>query len=300
VFRFNQDLAGEYVTNVLELVDLVVNGGELGVFGRSVEAIGLVRARALVQEVQVTLRQEGNDAAAARLDPIVTFIDGAAANLDLARPAANAIRAPIELEVNEQARGSQPLSAFGFAGALVVSLGLAGALLAAAALSAERDENVLVRLRRGLVSAPALVGGKVALAAVACVVVGLTLLALVALLTALAVGRWALWLPVLLLAGAAFGAFGALIGAAARDSRTALLGTLMLSLPLVAVGLIPNSDPADVVAALVPFGPAFDSFQTLLVEPAIPTRLLLEMGHMALLALAFGAAASWVVSARPG
>lgn len=291
VFQLNQGLAQGYVTNVLALVDLVVNGGELGVFGRSVEAIGLRRARELVEDVQAELRADGQTARAERLDPIVTFIDGAAANLDLARPAASAISTPIELEVIEGDADRNPLSAFGFAGALVASIGLAGALIGATTLSSEHEENALVRLRRGLVSGPSLVGEKIAFTAVACLVIGILLLVLVALVTALTIGRWGLWPPVLLVAGAAFGSFGALVGAAARDARTALLATVMIAMPMVAVGLVPNSPVASTAAAFVPFGPAFEAFQALLVDPDVSSGLGWNIAHLAGLCLAFGAAA---------
>ena len=244
VYRLNQRLATGYVDQVLQLVDLVTNGGEIGIFGRTGDALGLKRSRVLVSDLQARLRAEGDAASATELEPLVNFIDETQRNLDLAKPAANAIRAPIVLEVTEGAAGREPLSAFGFAGALLVSLGLAGALLAAAAMSAEREDHALVRLRRGLISAGALVAEKMAFTATACLVVGLALLAGVAIATDLAVGRWGLWLATLLLAGLAFGAFGVLAGALARETRSALLIALMLALPLLALGLLPGSGVA--------------------------------------------------------
>lgn len=299
VFRLNQDLADGYVDQVLELVSLVTDGGEIGIFGRSGDALGLRASRRLVVEVRERLAASGQAGAAADLAPLLDFIDETQRNLDLARPAANAIRAPIELRVSEAAEGREPLSAFGFAGALLVSLGLAGVLLAAAAMSSEREDNVLARLGRGLVPARALVAEKMVFTALACVVVGLALLGGVAAFTALAVGRWALWLPVLALAGLAFGALGALAGALAGETRTALLAALMLALPLLALGLLPDAAAAEAVSQLVPFGPAFDAFQTLLVEPSVPgDELALALGHLALLAAAFGAVATLVVRRR--
>ena len=203
VFRLNQSLAIGYVDQVLRLVDLVVEGGRIGVFGRSGDALGLRRSRVLVLDVQQGLREAGQELAAGRLGPLINFIDETQANLDLAKPAANAIRAPIQLEVTEGAQGREPLSAFGFAGALLVSLGLAGVLLAAAAMSSEREDHALARLRRGLISSPSLVAEKMVFTAAACLVVGLLLLAGVAAFTSLAVGRWGLWLIALTLAGLA-------------------------------------------------------------------------------------------------
>lgn len=268
VYRFNQGLAQGYVRQVLQLVDFIVNGGSIAVLGRQGDVIGLVRGRELIIDAQAELNRDGNTALALRLAPLISFIDETQNNLDLARPAATAISSPIRLAIREGARGREPLSAFGMAGALLVSLALAGVLLAAAGLSSEREENTLVRLRRGLVALPLLIVEKVLFSALACLVVGMVLLAAVAGLTDLAVGRWAVWPGVLLLAGAAFGAFGALVGAAARETRTALLAALMLALPLVFVGLIPG-DRTGVVADVVPFGPAFDVFRALLADPTL-------------------------------
>jgi ABC-2 type transport system permease protein len=299
VFRVNQRLAQEYVDQVLRLVDLVIDGGRISVFGLSGEALGLKRSLVLVERMQRELRRAGEGALADRLDRLVTFINLTSANLGLARPAAEAIRSPIELREGEVAEGREPLSAFGFAGALLVSLGLAGALLAAAALSSERDDNAMVRLRRGLVSPAALVGAKVAYAAIACALVGAALLGGVALLTSLAVGRWAWWVLALVLAGLAFGAFGVLVGAIARDTRTALLAALMAALPLLALALLPGGGVAGALAALVPFGPAFDLFQSLLADPEVSGSVGWGMGHLALLAAVFGGAAAVAVGRRP-
>ena len=87
-----------------------------------------------------------------------------------------------------------------------------------------------------------------AFTACACLVVGLALLGGVALFTDLAVGRWGLWLGVLLLAGLAFGAFGVLAGALARETRSALLIALMVALPLMALGLVPDSGAASAIS----------------------------------------------------
>ena len=153
-----------------------------------------------------------------------------------------------------------------------------------------------MRLGRGLISARALVAQKMVFVAAACLAVGLVLLGTVALFTSLEVGRWALWLAALTLAGLSFGAFGVLAGALARETRTALLVALMLALPLLALALLPGVSAAAAIAAIVPVGPAFDAFQTLLVEPTVSAGdLALTLGHLALLGLVFGAIAALVV-----
>jgi ABC-2 type transport system permease protein len=298
VFRLNQELAATYVTEVGALVRLVVEGGPIALFGRSGYSLGTKPASKRLEQLRRTLIARGQPDLARSLAPLRTFVDETTNNLTLATKAAQALRNPIRLEVTEGAPGREPLSAFGFAGALLVSLALVGVLLAAAGLSAEREDNALVRLARGLVSPGALVGEKMAFAAAACVAVGLVLLAAVALFTSLAVGRWGLWVPALILAGLAFGAFGVLVGAVARETRTALLAALMLALPLLFLGLVPGNDVAHAISQVFAFGPAFDVFQTLLVEPSVPGSLALDLGQLALVAAIFGGVAALVLSRR--
>ena len=54
-------------------------------------------------DLQAQLRAAGDAATAAELEPLVNFIDETQRNLDLAKPAANAIRAPIVLDVTARA-----------------------------------------------------------------------------------------------------------------------------------------------------------------------------------------------------
>ena len=76
-----------------------------------------------------------------------------------------------------------------------------------------------------------------------------------------------------------------LAGALARETRSALLIALMVALPLMALGLVPDSGAASAISEMVPFGPAFDAFQTLLVEPSIDGgELLATLGQLALIA----------------
>ena len=298
LYRLNQSLAVGYVDSVLRLVDLVVNGGRIGFFGRSGDALGLRRSRVLVVRMQQRLRAAGEFRFAAQLGPLLNFIDETQNNLDLAKPAANAIRAPIELDVVDAAEGREPLSAFGFSAALLVSLGLAGILLGASVMSTEREEATLSRLGRGLVSPWSLVAEKTSFTASVCAVVGLILLGVVAGLTDLAVGRWGLWIPTLLLAGLAFGAFGVVAGALAREARTALLAVLMIGLPLIGLSVLPGA-PAKAIAQIVPFGAAFDAFQTLLVEPTVSGGDIAgALGRLALLTVVFGGAAALIVRRR--
>lgn len=299
VFRFNQGLATAYVRQVLRLTDFILNGGSIGVFGRQGDVIGMGRSRAIIVGIQRDLRRSGRTGDAAQLEPILDFIDETRANLDLVRPAASAIASPIRLQTAAGAPGREPLSAFGVAAAVLVSVALAAGLLGASGIAAEREEGTLARLRRGLVPLPALVAVKMAVAALASLVIGLVLVGAVAVLTDLEVGRWPVWPPALLIAGAAFGGFGALIGAAARETRSALLATLMLSVPLLFVGLIPNR-VLDPVSGVVPFGPAFQVFRALLAESSPGGGVAGDLGALAVMAVVLGGASTLLLRRRTG
>jgi ABC-type multidrug transport system permease subunit len=130
---------------------------------------------------------------------------------------------------------------------LAITITFLGLLLAAGALAAERDENVIGRLMRGLVGLWRLLAAKVALAVVVAVALGVAIL--VGFGIAVEAGNVAggqPWqrLPLvvlgLALAGAAIGAVGTLVGALTRESRTASLVGILAVLPVVFLGLVPR------------------------------------------------------------
>jgi ABC-type transport system involved in cytochrome c biogenesis permease component len=299
VYRFNQELSETYVNQTLELVRIVIEGGDIAVLSRSGTVLGLRNSETLVRSLQATLIAQGQRVIATRMDPLLHFVIEAGRNLDLANDAANAIRNPIKLTVTAAPVGREPLSSFGFAGALLVSLALLGVLLGAAGLAAEREENTLGRLRRGLVSLETLVGEKVTLAAIVSAAIGAVLLVAVALTTDLALGRWALWVPALLISGLAFGAFGALIGALARETRTALLAALMVALPLIFLGLFTQSPAATAISEPFAFGPAFRVFQSLIVEPSVDAgEVWARLGQLGLIAAVLAGAGALILRRR--
>jgi L-iditol 2-dehydrogenase len=140
---------------------------QVGVFGRSGNLLGLDQSDRLIRQVQAQLRSDGRPGLANRLGPLRDYISGVGSNLDLARPAAQSIASPIRLDIAAGPPGREPLSALGIAGALVVGLGLVGVLLAAALLSAEREDGVLSRLGRGLAGPGTIVAQKALLASIA-------------------------------------------------------------------------------------------------------------------------------------
>jgi ABC-2 type transport system permease protein len=298
VFRLNQALATAYVDQVLNLVKLVQEGGDVQIFGRAGKLEGLASSARVLRQVERQLIKAKQPALAKRLADLNDFIDGVNTNLDLAKPAARSIASPIRLDIQSGAPGREPLSALGIAAALVVGLGLLGVLLSAALLSAEREDGVLSRLGRGLVGPGTIITQKAVLSALATLVVGMVLLGVVALTTSVSVGRWAIWVLALVVAGLAFGAFGLLIGALARETRTALLAALMITLPLAVIALIPGNDIAYWVSAVAGFGPAARVFQDLLVDPDVTGTLWAGIGLLAIIALIYGVVARVALGRR--
>lgn len=291
VFRFNQQLAAGYVAQVVRLSDLIINGGALGVFGRDVDVIGLERSRQILERLRGQASAQGRPDLAGELDQLLTFIRQTQANLNLVRPAAAAIASPIVLETEVTDAGRAPLSAFGVAAALVAALGLIGVLLGASGVAVEREDGTLERLRRARVGLTTIVAAKIVVAAVACLVVGAVLLVTVAVLTDITVAHIAGWPAMLLLAGAGFGAVGAAVGAVVRDTRSALLVSLMCCLPLVFLAVVPHP-AARAVAGMVPFGRAFDAFRELLTGQSLGGNVLRDALLVAVMAAVFGAAAT--------
>ncbi len=105
--------------------------------------------------------------------------------------------------------------------------------------------------------------------------------------------RFALWIPAVGAAAAAFAAFGAAVGSAAREVRAASLLAFMVSLPIAFLSLVPSGtvgaglfDAIGVLTALFPFDPALRALEGALDEagPAIGVAIL----HLAVLTAVYG------------
>ena len=230
IYRLNQELAQTYIKQTLDLVRIVVEGGDVAVFTRTGSILGLEKSDVLVRDLQQRLRAQG------RVNPT----------------------------------GSSLL------------------------WSDFNEANLEAMLTSELYSWPATLAILVlAFGALVCLVIGVVLIVAVALTTSLSVGRWAYWPPAFLATGLAFAAFGVLVGALARETRTALLAALMLALPLIFLGLFTQRGAASAISEALPFGPAFRIFQTLIVEPTVdPGPFWMRIGQLLLLTCAFGVAGS--------
>jgi len=242
VYDLNRKLQRAYIDANLKYVQLILHGGDGSFLGQSFDVLGLDgterELRALPQN--------------ARVQRIEDFVHDARRALARTDDALRATAAPIQLQELPQRGRTASLSAQVQAYALGLTITFLALVLAAGALAGERDENVLGRLARGLVSPGRLVAAKVALAALLATVLGFAVALAFAVVIVLgnAPGgepwsRLPLLAAGLALAGAALGGVGALVGALARESRTASLVAVLLVLPMVFLGLI----PAEVFAA---------------------------------------------------
>ncbi len=265
VYRLNRQLQGVFIKANLVFVRLILHGGSGSFLGEPFTVLGLDRTEQLLS----TLPQSQ------RVQTIRHFIRTARAGLARTGTALQATAHPIVLhEVKAKGRSwllSAQVQSYGIALA-VTFLAL---LLAAGATASERDEGTIGRLRRGLVSLGELVWSKVALAAVVGLVLGGTI-AIVFGIVAEAGGvtggePWAR-LPLLLvgigLAAGVVGAAGALLGALAREARTASLLAVLVVLPVVFLGLVPRDALAFAwwVSELLPFAHAVRWFGAALYD----------------------------------
>jgi ABC-2 type transport system permease protein len=237
VYALNRQLQRAFIATNLGYVDALKHGATISFLGRSINILGLDRTAAQLRQLPPSPQR----------DRILAFVDDARLALRETDAAMRATASPIRLVQAPSHGRTWALSAQVQAYALGLTVAFLAMLLAAAALAAERDENVVARLVRGLVRLGQLVWSKIALTAVISLALGLG----IAIAFGIAVDaggvqggepwpRIPLLLVGILLAGASFGALGALIGGLAREARTATLAALLLALPIVFLGLVPR------------------------------------------------------------
>ena len=272
-----------------EYLDLILNGGETGLLGLTIEILGLRESAEVLSELVPSVpKGETRD----RLLEVIRFAELARDNLDLAGPLLTTVAEPIQVE-REVIDGPSPaLELFGIAAAATVSLMFVTMLLVAGSLALEREENAFARLTRGLVSRTALITEKVGLGIVVGIVVTMLLLAGLEIFVNLDWGRVLLWLAAAAMGAAAFAATGAALGAATKEVRAASLLAFMISLPLALLSLVPDASIGgalegfvDVITAIFPFRPALDAMTGALdVDgPAVGGEVL----HLAILTAAY-------------
>ena len=274
VYRLNRELQGVFIKANLVFVQLLQHGGQGSFLGRRFTVLGLDGTQKVLASMPP----------GERVRAIAAFVRDAQLGLAQTGAALKATAHPIELKQPKQQGRTWVLSAQVQSYGIALTVTFLALLLAAGAAAAERDEGTIGRLRRGLVSLGQLVWSKVALAAV----VGVALGAAIAIVFGVVVELggvsggepWAR-IPLLLvgvaLAAAVVGAAGALLGALARESRTASLLAVLVVLPVVFLGLIPREALAFAfwVSELLPFSHAVRWFSAALYDPS-PWRVLGE------------------------
>lgn len=233
VYQLNRRLQAGFIAANLRYVQLIERGGSFG----SIRVLGLDRMDAALD----ALPQDE------RVAELRRFVEVARLALAQTGNALHATANPIGL-VQPKARGrTLALSAQVQSYGIALTVTFLALLLAAGATAAERDEGTAGRLRRGLVSSWQLVGSKSALAAVVGLVLGLAIAVVFGIVVdAGGVTGGEPWprLPLvavgIALAGWVVGAGGALLGALARESRTATLLAVLVVLPVVLLGLVPR------------------------------------------------------------
>jgi ABC-type Na+ efflux pump permease subunit len=265
VYSLNRQLQQAYIDTNLKYVGLILRGGSGDFLGLPIDVIGLERAEQELARMPQTPRVR-------RLEGFVHDARLALANTG---DALRATARPIEL-VYMNGRGRTTLLAANVqAYAIGLTITFLALMLAAGSLAAERDENVIGRLARGLVGLGHLVWAKVALAAALALVLGIAIaVAFGAIIEIGGVNGGEPWrrLPLLViglvLAGGALGALGALLGALAREARSASLVALLVVLPIVFLGLIPAEvvPPAGWASNALPFTHAVRFFNAALYD----------------------------------
>lgn len=271
VFNLNRTLQDAYIQANLDYVELLQSGGTGNFLGNEFEVLGLERAAEILDEL---LARPQPPEVAAEAAELRDFIDEAQLALDQTGASLRATANPIELVTEDEERRERLLSTQLQAYALALTLAIVCILLAAAGIAVERDENVLGRLARGLVRLGELVAAKIALALVAAVTFGLGLAVVFAAALEIAGEGSQPWTRIpllacgLALAGAAFGAFGTLLGVLAREARTASLVALLVAVPIVLLGFLPEASvaPAAWISRAFPFSHAVTFFQSALYD----------------------------------
>ena len=265
VYSLNRQLQSAYIETNLKYVDLILRGGDGTFLGQPISVIGLERAEQELRQMPQT----------PRVKELEDFVHDARLALANTGDALRATARPIGVTyVNGRGRTTL-LAANVQAYALGLTITFLALMLAAGSLAAERDENVIGRLARGLVGLGHLVWSKVLLAAALALCLGITIA--VAFGVIIEIGgvnggepwrRLPLLVVGLLLAGGALGALGALLGALAREARSASLVAVLVVLPIVFLGLIPAQivPPAGWASDVLPFTHAVRFFNSALYD----------------------------------
>jgi hypothetical protein len=290
----NAALSGRLREIAVEDINLLLDGGEFNLFGRSLDILGLRKTEDILQAALRTLPRDAPQRPA--LESVERFANLAVANLDLAGDVVGTVAQPVRVKRTPLAGKRTPLDSFAVAISVTVSLMFVTVLLASGMLALEREEHAFTRLVRGLVSRVGLLAEKVGLAALCASVVAVAMTCGIGIFVSLQWGRFPLWVVAIVFAALAFGALGVAIGGLAREVRAASLLAFLLSLPIAFLALVPSGsvssalyDVIRVVSAVFPFKPALQAMDNALNDTG--QSFLGPLAHLAGLTVAFVAIA---------
>ncbi len=272
-------------------IDLLIEGGTFSIpfLGDSIEILGLNEAGEILTAVSDELPPGADQEA---LEQVIEFAGTAEENLEFALPLLGAVSSPIAVDKEVVSGASSSLSTFAISIAATVTLMFVTVLLVAGSLALEREENAFTRVTRSSVGPTGLLVEKLALGVVASIAVTLVMLGVLTPFVSIAWERIGLIAPAIVAGGAAFAAFGAAIGSAAREVRASSLLAFMVSLPVAFLSLVPSGTVSggvykalEVFRALFPFDPSLDAMTSALDSSAdgIGVPLL----HLTLLVVAY-------------
>jgi ABC-2 type transport system permease protein len=287
VYQLNRKLQRAFIAANLRYVQLILRGGDGSFFGSQFHVLGLDRTQKLLETLPPS----------ERVKQIRDFVRVARVALAQTGNALQATANPIRLVQAKSTGRSWVLSAQVQAYGIGLTISFLALLLAAGSTAAERDENVIGRLGRGLVSHGQLVAAKVGLAAVVALALGgaIALVFGIVIEAGGVVGgepwpRFPLLLAGIALAGATVGALGTLIGVLAREARTASLVAVLVVLPIVFLGLVPREIVAAAgwISDALPFVHAVRFFGSALYDASPWATIGRETVWLAALGLVFG------------
>ncbi len=276
-----------------QAIDQLLAGGNLGVLGAPPDLIGLSQIPPALHHI---LAHQPPGPERRQLERISSFANFAAQNLSLSKNVLSTVSQPIQVKSSLLHGRRTPLNTFAVVVAVSVSLMFIGVLLAAGGMALEREEHVLMRLLRGLISRERLLVEKALLAAGCSFVVAFAMLAGVSAFVALDWSRVGLWLAALAFSALAFSALGVAIGALAHEVRAASLLAFLLSLPLAFLALVPAGsvavglyDAIRVISFVFPFKASLQALDAAVngASPSIGSALV----HLAALMVLFAALA---------
>jgi hypothetical protein len=269
VYSLNLDLQKAYIRANLSAVDLLLKGGSGNIGQTEFSLLGLAKAEQRLTQ----LARSTDPATAKQARELLTFVRQLRGAVDQVGTFLRATANPVVLQTETKGGSDWLASAQIQVYALALTLAFVTILLGAAAITAEREESVIGRLARGLVSLGRLVAEKIAFATVVAVVVGAVLAVVFGVIVAIGDAgsepwsRLPLLAPGLVLAAAAFAAFGVLLGTLGRDPGTAMLLAFLVALPLALLGVVPG-DVGMVrwLGDVFPFGHTTDLFSGVLYD----------------------------------